>query len=175
MLMNGQRTIKQGAERWVGEFNAIPQQFLINALQDRIYDELVEVLPDLVVCKSCESEFESEDHENWVEHCESQDWDVTCRKCGKLDGEFVDYHEYQVEVKGIDHLPMWGTMWHFQTSLDDDWVLENIDTVYKCGFRVYENEDLGVVIGIDGAGYDFYEAHWIPLYKARGLQWHDVE
>ena len=28
---------------------------------------------------------------------------------------------------------------------------------------------------IDGAGYDFYESHWIPLYKARGLQWHETE
>ena len=24
-------------------------------------------------------------------------------------------------------------------------------------------------------GYDFYENHWIPLYKARGLQWHETE
>lgn len=30
-------------------------------------------------------------------------------------------------------------------------------------------------IGIDGAGYDFYEAHWIPLYEARGLHWHEGE
>lgn len=22
------------------------------------------------------------------------------------------------------------------------------------------------------SGYDFYEAHWIPLYEARGLKWH---
>ena len=25
-------------------------------------------------------------------------------------------------------------------------------------------------ICIDGAGYDFYEAHWIPLYNKRGLK-----
>ena len=30
----------------------------------------------------------------------------------------------------------------------------------------------GYFFGIDGAGYSFYEEHWIPLYKARGLQWH---
>ena len=43
----------------------------------------------------------------------------------------------------------------------------------ECGFRVYESEDFGFIFGIDGAGYDFYESHWIPLYKARGLRWHD--
>lgn len=44
-----------------------------------------------------------------------------------------------------------------------------------CGFRIYEQEDLGYVFGIDGAGYDFYSEHWIPLYKARGLHWHKEE
>ena len=26
---------------------------------------------------------------------------------------------------------------------------------------------------MDGCGYDFYLEHWVPLYKARGLKWHD--
>ena len=38
---------------------------------------------------------------------------------------------------------------------------------------MYESGEFGYFFGIDGAGYDFYECHWIPLYKARGLQWHD--
>lgn len=41
-----------------------------------------------------------------------------------------------------------------------------------CGFRVYKQEDYEYIFGIDGAGYDFYESHWCPLYKARGLHWH---
>lgn len=44
-----------------------------------------------------------------------------------------------------------------------------------CGFRIYEQEDYGYIFGIDGAGYDFYDEHWCPLYKARGLRWHDEE
>lgn len=27
-------------------------------------------------------------------------------------------------------------------------------------------------LGINGAGYDFYESHWIPLYQALGYSWH---
>ena len=38
---------------------------------------------------------------------------------------------------------------------------------------MYKHEEFGYFFGIDGAGYDFYEAHWTPLYKARGLHWHD--
>ena len=72
-----------------------------------------------------------------------------------------------------DFLPMWGTMWTFGESLDEDWARENIQIMQDCGFRVYENDDFGIIFGIDGAGYNFYESHWIPLYKARGLKWHD--
>jgi len=72
-----------------------------------------------------------------------------------------------------DFLPMWGTMWTFGESLDEDWARENIEIMESCGFRVYESEDFGIILGIDGAGYNFYESHWIPLYKARGLKWHN--
>lgn len=44
-----------------------------------------------------------------------------------------------------------------------------------CGFRIYKSEDYGYFFGIDGAGYSFYEEHWMPLYKARGLHWHDPQ
>lgn len=74
-----------------------------------------------------------------------------------------------------DMLPMWGTMWSFGDGCDD-WWLENeggIEIMSKCGFRIYEHDEWGYFFGIDGAGYDFYAEHWIPLYKMRGLQWHD--
>lgn len=29
-----------------------------------------------------------------------------------------------------------------------------------------------LLLGINGAGYDFYESHWVPLYLALGYQWH---
>lgn len=76
-----------------------------------------------------------------------------------------------------DAMPMLGWMWSFGDSADDWWLEEQdgIEKMEECGFRVYEHEDYGYYFGIDGAGYDFYDAHWIPLYKARGLQWHDED
>jgi hypothetical protein len=78
------------------------------------------------------------------------------------------------ETEADTFLPMWGAMWTFG-NITDQWWLEderNLKAMADCGFRIYEQEDYGYVFGIDGMGYDFYEAHWIPLYKARGLQWH---
>lgn len=74
-----------------------------------------------------------------------------------------------------DVLPMWGTMWTFGDQLDNWWLEEGdgFKLMSECGFRIYESDDFGYIFGIDGAGYDFYEAHWIPLYKARELKWHD--
>ena len=76
-----------------------------------------------------------------------------------------------------NYLPMWGTMWSFGDSADDYWLEEEdgLELMAKCGFRIYEQEDFGYLFGIDGAGYSFMEAHWIPLYKARGLHWHEEE
>ena len=76
-----------------------------------------------------------------------------------------------------DVFPAWGWMWSFDDSADDYWLeeLDGIRIMSDLGFRVYKSEEFGYFFGIDGAGYNFYEAHWIPLYKARGLQWHDVE
>lgn len=76
-----------------------------------------------------------------------------------------------------DVLPMWGTMWSFGDPCDD-WWLENengIEVMSRCGFRIYSHEEFGYFFGIDGAGYDFYADHWIPLYKKRGLEWHDPQ
>lgn len=89
--------------------------------------------------------------------------------------EWEDYHD--------SYLPMWGTMWQFHDSADIGWVdfrynddeETGLEALSRCGFRVYESEKYGYFFGIDGGGHDFYEAHWIPLYEARGLQWHESE
>ncbi|HJJ89377.1 MAG TPA: hypothetical protein O0W81_04655 [Methanocorpusculum sp.] len=93
------------------------------------------------------------------------------------DGTSIQIGREDFEVEYDGSLPMWGTMWSFGDGADDWWLEEGdgIQLMSQCGFRIYEHEEFGYFFGIDGAGYDFYEAHWIPLYKARGLRWHDVE
>lgn len=73
-----------------------------------------------------------------------------------------------------DLLPIWGTLWAFDDSSDINWLEtdEGLSAMSDCGFRVFYHDDFGYFFGIDGAGYDFYKKHWIPLYLARGLHWH---
>lgn len=169
------KTIKDAAQEWVREMNAIPYSLCEKLLQID-YDELWEITPpsvgDRVILRD-------DDH--------SGEYGEILKS--KYDGED---DLYLVSIVGTDddvvlmpdefeacrdtYLPMWGTLWSFGDTCDDYWLEHGgLQLMADCGFRIYEQEDLGYIFGIDGAGYDFYEAHWIPLYKARGLRWHDSE
>lgn len=142
-------TIKEATQKWVGEFNAIPQSLITKAYPNT---EDYEILITPKECTYC-GNTEIRKNENNEEYCTS---------CERTDHIGLQYD-----------FPMWGTMWTFGDSLDDDWAKENLEMMEDCGFWVYESDELGVFFGINGAGYDFYESHWIPLYKKRGLKWHD--
>lgn len=43
--------------------------------------------------------------------------------------------------------------------------------VGQTGLIGIEGPEGGIYLGINGAGYDFYESHWAPLYDAMGLKW----
>ena len=72
---------------------------------------------------------------------------------------------------------MWSTLFEAKDNTIKDWILENSDKIIsEAGFTIIdlsrENEgeyQTGVFLGVNGAGYDFYEAHWIPLYKIFGV------
>lgn len=86
----------------------------------------------------------------------------------------VDEGNYRIEFD--KRLPMWNTMWSFDNVCDDYWLKEEhgIKKMSECGFRIFKSKEFGYFFGIDGTGYDFYEQRWIPLYKARGLKWHET-
>lgn len=78
------------------------------------------------------------------------------------------------QLTQIDDEPTWGWMWNMgDTGWDNDWVEENVDVFEELGLILFEHEEYGYWFGVDAGGFDFYEAYWIPLYKARGLRWHD--
>ena len=77
------------------------------------------------------------------------------------------------EYPDLDYPAGWGTMFHPECSLDEEWIRENIEEVEQCGFLVYDSIETGILLGVDGCGYDFYQAHWTPLYRRRGLRWHE--
>ena len=75
----------------------------------------------------------------------------------------------------LDFPAGWGYMFRPDNSLDEQWIRDNIDIVESIGFLVYDAEETGILLGVDGMGYCFVDAHWTPLYKARQLNWHSEE
>ena len=164
-------TILEAAEAWVDGFNAIPSS-VIEKLHEANEDDLWEITPPSIGDRVYD----------WGTHSSGEivergdDGYVI-----ELDnGESVIRSADDFDVERDSTFPMWGTMWAFGNGIDDEWLDgeylgSHVQEMADCGFRIYESEDYGHVFGIDGAGYNFYEAHWIPLYKARGLKWHKEE
>lgn len=162
-------TIKDATERWVHEMNAIPQgmiEKLMNIGDGDIHEVTEPAVGDRVyryqpLSEHCGVIKNIYEDGQYLIQLDNDSWTVAERD--------------DFEVEYDDALPMWGTMWSFGDSADDWWLEEGngIEIMSECGFRIYESDEFGYFFGIDGAGYNFYDAHWIPLYKARGLQWHD--
>ena len=170
------KTIREATEYWTREFNAIPQEMLAR-LMETDPGEWQEVIKpsvgDRVYVYEIPDELETLEHGGTIQ---SYDKENELYRVELYDGKTVSAAEDDFEVERDDLLPMWGTMWSFGNSCDHYWLEEEngIRKMSECGFRIYYHEEFGYFFGIDGAGYDFYEQHWEPLYKARGLQWHDV-
>lgn len=164
-------TILDAARQWVGQMNSISYDMLTELMKndiDRWHEVTTPAYGDRVYVYEVErdkntGEITGYDEETELFHIELDD------------GAEVDVSADDFEVDRYDTLPMWGTLWSFGDSADDYWLEElgGIELMSRCGFRIYEHEEYGYFFGIDGAGYDFYEAHWLPLYKKRGLHWHD--
>lgn len=75
------------------------------------------------------------------------------------------------ELSSLDGRPIWNAMW----VIDGEPSYEEIQGFNECGISVYEDDDGDWYFGIDGCGYDFYDAHWIKLYRKYGICWHSTE
>ncbi len=67
----------------------------------------------------------------------------------------------------------WGTLFAPMDPCDIRWFDAHKDEVAKLGFFVFESDEYGILLGLDAGGFDFYDAYWIPLYRLRGLRWHE--
>lgn len=164
-------TIKDAVYAWVKEFNAIPYSVVEKLWQVSDYCDINEITP---ISRGDGVYIFAGEYRGEYGTVEAYDGETEMYVVNLDNGETAQVEESEMEVNRDSGLPMWGTMWAFGDSADDYW-LDECDGLQKmadCGFRVYESEDYGHIFGIDGAGYDFYEAHWVPLYKARGLKWH---
>jgi hypothetical protein len=102
-------------------------------------------------------------------------WEVWTFKCASQ-GE--DYDETPVgDGSGLVYaeLPMWNTWFEPADSFTYRQLSGMYEELAELGFTIIEHDGEFWGLGIDGAGFDFYEAFWIPLYKALGFKWHDED
>lgn len=166
-------TISDATHKWVSEFNAIPQAMISELIADHPED-WEEVTAPAVGDRVYVYEIDGLEHQGEIISKSNSTGAFTVRLDD--DTELIT-DDTNFEVERDDYLPMWGTMWSFGDSCDDWWLdsEDGIKLMSDCGFRIYKHDEWGYFFGIDGAGYDFYDGHWIPLYKVRGLQWHDPD
>lgn len=168
-------TLREAVELWINrDMNAIPITVVEKLQKISDYTDITEITPIVKYTKVWSNE-----HQETGEVAE-----IICNDEGKLiatvkldSGEACEVPLEDLNPEEDEALPMWGTMWAFSDSWDNDWLEDedNRRAMAECGFRIYESEDYGYIFGIDGAGYSFYDEHWMPLYKVRGLKWHDEE
>jgi len=61
----------------------------------------------------------------------------------------------------------------WRDSYDEDAMLADSGWEAVGGTGIIAREfDGHILLGVNGAGYDFYESHWEPLYRALGYKWH---
>lgn len=65
-----------------------------------------------------------------------------------------------------EHYPMWSTIFEAKDNFLSEKIMNDIDGLYDLGIGVIgPTDDTLACLFIAGAGYDFYNAHWIPLFK----------
>ena len=152
--------VLEACRSWVErDFSLIPTSLIEKAYfgENRCGEEIEVLAPS----------FERFKEEYKKENCiEKEDEDDPCEWC-RVESCREAYDENTPKI------PMWGYVFVPQNPLDAEWIKENAEKVAELGFIVYETDEIGVFLGINGAGYDFFQHHWVPLYNARGLKWHE--
>jgi hypothetical protein len=167
--------MRAAAESWIDQFDRVPASVIEKMAQSdeamTYYDSdsLRLVASPRIECTGCDATYEGE---------------RTLKELHELDqagrGEACPFCEHNAGDDWMRGCPVnafpcaWGTLFTPRDRLDCEWVLEHAQAVARLGFFVFESEDFGCLLGIDGAGFDFYDTFWIPLYRMRGLQWHEL-
>ena len=166
-------TIREATELWINrDMNEIDLE-MIRTLMEYEPEDWINITPPQVGDKVYVYFTKKGGGDGKIIDAAPDNWGSEQYKIDLDDGREIVAYQDEFEVVRDSELPMWGTLWSFRDPCDAGWLENNLDTMAKCGFTIIHSDKFGYFFGIDGAGYDFYSAHWIPLYKARGLKWHD--
>ena len=80
-------------------------------------------------------------------------------------------HESEIfeNFQESEHYPVWNTLFEAKDRFLSEKLDEMVDELYEIGIGVISPKNsLNTMLFITGAGYDFYQAHWIPMYQLLG-------
>lgn len=99
--------------------------------------------------------------DDWIYH-----WSFKCAE--EYLEEPIDGRWNEEDDLYYTNIPMWSTWWQASVSFVE-FMDRHLKEIADLGFIIiyHDNELWG--LGINGAGFDFYEAYWIPLAKLYGL------
>lgn len=169
------KTIREAAEHWVREMDFVDSGLIKDAIREKeyVWNEITPLTVGKTIYCYDGIGLDGECHDGYGEIIKIIG-DQIVVKMNDTEKKVLANKGY-AEEETREWFPMWGTMFQPKERFDEEWIADNLQKVADCGFRIYEHDDYGIFLGIDGCGYDFYSEHWIPLYKARGLQWHEEE
>ena len=98
-------------------------------------------------------------------------------KIEMADGTVVVVTEDGFALNPLTALPRYVCLFQFDSQCDEEWLKNGngIRLMSESHFRIYWHEEWGYFFGPDMAGYSVYSSHWVPLYKARNLEWHNED
>lgn len=147
---------------WISlNFDSVPSDAIVKIFGGDEIDALVRVLSEREDCAECSGEGYTDDPE--------ADWGSdACKAC---DGTGYTKDDESRELYGWPAAH--ATLWQCEDRP------EIVDALLASGFIVYRPAHTfdGLIVGIDGGGYSFIGAHWIPLRarlaKAQAEQWNE--
>jgi len=151
--------LKEDVEnRFDHDFNSVRLENL-NKVKEDWYENVIITEPRLDDLKDYFGEMKLTDAQFKKKH--NQD---------ELDDAIQELRDEQAEI-------MWGTVYEAKDQFLADKILANRDAIINdAGLTIVDlsRDDkegaygTAVFLGVNGAGYDFYEQHWVPLYRIFG-------
>ena len=149
------------------EFNALDHFDMLKG-EDGILN-IMEPSGEILVKEYAEDSYSFDLAEELREYNEENDTILT-ESDYHNDDDFVEYvtnlDEFDTWKYEREHYPMWNAVWNCSDFYIDSQYCD-VDKLYDLGIGVIDHES-GYYLFIAGAGYSFYDAHWIPLFKMLG-------
>lgn len=159
------------------EFNNIPLSLVKKAYDYVINEKVVPLVEPTLNDYGLTSKYEPDEPDK--EECTSEREYQNEMKIYKE--ELESFEEYtkayeKWESDSLNNFPTWGTIFECKSKDDANRIRDNINEVQEMGFIILDDfDELDLCLGVDGGGYNFYEAHWSKLYDFLGMKWHDEE